>query len=244
MKLATLSLINAERQARRAAVLVRNLAGGDRLLREGDLEPERLADDPLGAIIAEALRSGRSGAAIGPAGEALFIEVATPPVKLVVIGAVHISQALAPMARLAGFDMTVIDPRTAFASAERFPEVALVSDWPEAAIPQLGGFDRFTAVVALTHDPKIDDPALDLALRARPFYIGALGSRKTHARRVERLKAAGFDDAAIARIHAPIGLNIGAVTPAEIAVSILAEIVGALRADRRAVRAGATGEAA
>jgi xanthine dehydrogenase accessory factor len=161
-------------------------------------------------------------------GRRLFLTVHVPPVKLVVAGAVHISQAMVPIARTLGLDMTVVDPRTAFATPERFPDVPLIAEWPDAALPPLG-VDRYTAFVALTHDPKIDDPALEHALRAECFYIGALGSRKTHARRVERLLAAGFRQEDIARIHAPIGLDIGAVSPAEIAVSIVAEIVASLR---------------
>jgi xanthine dehydrogenase accessory factor len=141
---------------------------------------------------------------------------------------VHISQALAPIARLLGYDVTIVDPRTAFASIERFPDVKVIAEWPDKALPPLG-IDRYTAFVALTHDPKIDDPALSHALARDCFYIGALGSKKTHARRVERLKAEGIKDADIARIHAPIGLNIGAVSPAEIAVSIMGEITARLR---------------
>jgi xanthine dehydrogenase accessory factor len=136
------------------------------------------------------------------------------------------------MARGLDFDVTILDPRTAFATPERFPDVPVVAEWPDAALPRLA-LDRYTALAALTHDPKIDDPALAAALQAECFYIGALGSKKTHARRVERLTTAGFGEEAIARIHAPIGLDIGAVSPAEIAVSILAEIVAALRRDRR-----------
>ena len=148
--------------------------------------------------------------------------------RIVVTGAVHISQALAPMARQLGYDITIIDPRTAFATAERFPGVKLLAEWPDTALPGLN-IDQYTAFAALTHDPKIDDPALDHALARECLYIGALGSRKTHAKRVERLKAKGFSDAAIARIHAPVGLDIGAVSPAEIALSILAQITGVLR---------------
>jgi xanthine dehydrogenase accessory factor len=155
-----------------------------------------------------------------------------PPVRVLVVGAVHISQALAPMARGLDLDVTILDPRTAFATPERFPDVPLLAEWPDAAIPRLG-LDRYTALVALTHDPKIDDPALVSALRAECFYIGALGSRKTHARRMDRLTSEGFSAADIAWIHAPIGLDIGAVSPAEIALSILAEIVATLRQERR-----------
>jgi len=161
----------------------------------------------------------------------VFLTVYVPPPRLVITGAVHISQALAPLARLLGYDLTIVDPRTAFASPERFPDVKLIAQWPDEALPPLG-IDRYTAFVALTHDPKIDDPALLHALSRDCFYIGALGSKKTHARRVERLKAQGIEDAAIARIHAPIGLAIGAVSPAEIAVAIMGEITATLRLDK------------
>jgi xanthine dehydrogenase accessory factor len=151
-----------------------------------------------------------------------------PPPQLVITGAVHISQALAPIAQLLGYDVTIVDPRTAFASIERFPDVKVIAQWPDEALPALG-IDHYTAFVALTHDPKIDDPALSHALARDCFYIGALGSKKTHGRRIERLKAGGISDAALARIHAPIGLEIGAVSPSEIAVAIMGEITARLR---------------
>jgi len=173
------------------------------------------------------LRMGKS-AAIEVDGKKLFITVHAPTAKLVITGAVHISQALAPLAKMLDYDVTVVDPRTAFATPERFEGINLIAEWPEVALPPLN-VDRYTAFVALTHDPKIDDPALTHALARDCFYIGALGSRKTHGRRVERLKAAGFSDDAIARIHAPIGLAIGAISPSEIAVSIMAEITARLR---------------
>ena len=223
MRLSLLKTLNAERAARHAVVLVTNLASGDqRLVLAADVRA-----DPLAEQIATALRTGRSGVVESAEG-ALFLGVQVPPVRLLVIGAVHVSQALAPMAKLAGLDVTIVDPRTAFATAERFPDVTLLAEWPDVALQRFG-LDRFTAVAALTHDPKIDDPALDAALRAECFYIGALGSRKTHAARVARLGQAGFDEATIARIHAPIGLDIGAVSPAEIAVSVLGQVIGALR---------------
>jgi xanthine dehydrogenase accessory factor len=162
-----------------------------------------------------------------PAGK-FFLTVHVPPPKLVITGAVHISQALAPIAKLLGYDVTIVDPRTAFATPERFPGVPVIAQWPDEALPALK-VDKYTAFVALTHDPKIDDPALLHALSKECFYIGALGSKKTHARRVERLKAQGISDNEIARIHAPIGLAIGAVSPPEIAVSIMAEITARLR---------------
>ena len=158
----------------------------------------------------------------------VFLTVHVPPPRLVITGAVHISQALAPIARLVGYDVTIVDPRTAFASIERFPDVKVIAEWPDTALPPLD-IDRYTAFVALTHDPKIDDPALTHALARDCFYIGALGSKKTHARRVDRLKGAGIDEAAIARIHAPIGIDIGAISPPEIAVAIMGEITARLR---------------
>lgn len=223
MDLAILSALNAERAARRAALLVTDISSGrQRLVREAEIE-----GDPLVALLAQRLRSGKSGMAETPDGE-VFVTVQVPPVRILVIGAVHISQALAPMARLLGHDVIIVDPRTAFATPERFPGVDLRAEWPQEVLPQLG-VDRYTAFVALTHDPKIDDPGLHAALSAACFYVGALGSRKTHARRVERLATAGFDAAAIGRIRAPIGLPIGAVSPAEIALAILGEITAALR---------------
>lgn len=229
MRLQLLEALNEERAARRPAVLVTDIASGEqRLVKDADLD-----DDPLGEPIEAALRTGKSGM-IEADGRALFLTVQAPPVRLVAIGAVHISQALAPMAKMAGFDMTVVDPRTAFASPERFPDVPVIAEWPDRALPPIG-LDRYTAIALLTHDPKIDDPALQLALKAECFYIGALGSRKTHATRLDRMRAAGFDEVALARIHAPIGLDIGAVSPAEIAVSVLGEMIMALR--RKPLRA-------
>jgi xanthine dehydrogenase accessory factor len=227
MRLDLLSAINAERSARRAAILVTDMsARTQRLVRETSV-----ADDPLAELLESRFRSGKSGMVESGEGQ-FFLNVQVPPVRAIVIGAVHISQALAPMARLADFDVTIVDPRTAFASPERFPDVSLLAEWPDDALPRLA-LDRYTALIALTHDPKIDDPALAAALRAECFYIGALGSKRTHARRLERLLEAGFGEADITRIHAPVGLDIGAVSPAEIAVSILAEMVAALRKDRR-----------
>jgi len=223
MKLETLTELNAERAARRAVVLITDTATGEqRLVKSADV-----ATDPLAAEIARQLRMGKSGM-IEVAGKKLFLNVYAPTARLVIIGAVHISQALVPIARSLGYDVTVVDPRTAFASPERFPDVPLIAEWPDVALPPLN-VDRYTAFVALTHDPKIDDPALLHAFKRDCFYIGALGSRKTHGKRGERLKAQGATDADFAKIHAPIGLSIGAVSPAEIAVSIMAEITAQLR---------------
>ena len=223
MKLATLKALNAAREKRQAVVLVTGLDDGS----ERTVVGAPAADDPLAPVLAAQVRQGKSGL-IEADGKRYFLTVHVPPVKLVMTGAVHISQALVPLARLLGYEPVVVDPRTAFASPERFPDVAVHADWPDVVLPGLS-VDRYTAFVALTHDPKIDDPALDHALKHDCFYIGALGSRKTHAKRVERLLAAGFDQAAIGRIRAPIGLDIGAISPAEIAVSIIAEITAALR---------------
>jgi xanthine dehydrogenase accessory factor len=222
-----LSALNIERAARRATVLVTDLGLGEqRLVKEVDL-----AGDPLAEALDKQLRSGKSGN-VEVDGKAYFLTVQAPPPRIVVTGAVHISQALAPMAKLLDLDIVVIDPRTAFATQERFPEVTLLAEWPEEALQKVP-FDGYTAFVALTHDPKIDDPALQAALRSTCFYVGALGSRKTHGKRLERLAAAGFGEADVQRIHAPIGLDIGAVSPAEIALAILGEIVQALRGPRR-----------
>jgi xanthine dehydrogenase accessory factor len=223
MKLDVLAALNTERAARRAAILVSNIATAEQRL----VKAAEIANDPLGAILAERLRSGKSGMADSDEGR-VFLTVHVPAAQLVAIGAVHISQALAPIAKLLGYDVTIVDPRTAFASPERFPDVKIIAEWPDKALPSLG-IDRYTAFVALTHDPKIDDPALLYALACDCFYIGALGSRKTHGRRVDRFKQQGVGDAEISRIHAPIGLNIGAVSPAEIAVSIIAQITESLR---------------
>ncbi|MEM9048392.1 MAG: XdhC family protein [Pseudomonadota bacterium] len=183
------------------------------------------ADPPAGLIeaagsVRHADRSGYSGT--------WFLGVHNPPLRLFVIGAVHIAQALLPMARIAGYDASLIDPRAAFAADARFPGETLLQDWPDAAL-QAHGLDARTAVVTLTHDPKLDDPAIAVALRSEVFYLGCLGSTRTHAKRVARLAEAGFTPDEIARIHAPVGADIGAKSPAEIAVSILAQITERLR---------------
>jgi xanthine dehydrogenase accessory factor len=223
MKLDILTALNAERAARRAAIVITHIENGaQRLVKAADI-----ARDPLRGALAERLRSGKSGMDETSEGRVLFT-VYVPAPQLVIIGAVHISQALAPIGKLLGYDVTIVDPRTAFASPERFPDVKVIAEWPDEALPPLN-VDRYTAFVALTHDPKIDDPALIHALSHDCFYIGALGSRKTHGRRIERLKEQGLGDAEFSRIHAPIGLDIGAVSPAEIAIAIMAQITERLR---------------
>src|ERR1700716_1404402 len=223
MKIDILRALNAERAARRPAVVVTDVASGEQRLVKG----AAVSGDPLKDLIEKRIRSGKSGMEETPDGK-VFLTVHVPPSQLVITGAVHISQALPPTAQTPGSDGALVDPRPAFASIERFPDVKVIAEWPDVALPPLG-IDRYTAFVALTHDPKIDDPALTHALARECFYIGALGSRKTHGRRLERLKAAGIKDAALKRIHAPIGLDIGAVSPSEIAVAIMGEITARLR---------------
>jgi xanthine dehydrogenase accessory factor len=223
VKLDLLQTLNAERDARRAIVVVTDVeSGAQRLVKSADV-----AKDPLAEVIEKRLRMAKSGMEETTQGR-VFLTVHVPSPQLVITGAVHISQTLAPVGQMLGYDVTVVDPRTAFASPERFPNVKVIAEWPDVALPPLK-VDHYTAFVALTHDPKIDDPALLHALSRDCFYIGALGSRKTHAKRLARLKEAGASDAALGRIHAPIGLPIGAVSPAEIAVAIMGEITQRLR---------------
>ncbi|MBY5412679.1 XdhC/CoxF family protein [Rhizobium leguminosarum] len=226
MRYDSLQRLNAARRKRLAAVLLSNLRGEERVVLEGDpVEP------PFAALVEDAFRSGRS-MTFARAGASGFLNVYLPAPRMVVIGAVHISQYLMPMARLAGFDVRIIDPRTGFSTRDRFPDVRVSTDWPIDAFVA-DPLDRYTALVALTHDPKIDDFALAEALRTGCFYIGALGSRKTHAARIGRLAAGGFGVDALSIIHAPIGLDIGASTPAEISVAILGEVIKALRTSQR-----------
>jgi xanthine dehydrogenase accessory factor len=223
MDASLLRKMNRERAARRAVIYLTDLDGGqDRLICEGDPVAGTFGDG-----IAAAFRSGKSGT-IEAEGQQVFLNVHLPPARIVVIGAVHIGQALAQMAGVAGFDILIIDPRTAFATEERFAGIDLAADWPEDVLKERP-LDAYTALVAVTHDPKIDDVPLSQALATGCFYVGALGSRKTHAKRVERLMALGHDAEEIARISAPIGLDIGAASPAEIAVAILADIIQHLR---------------
>lgn len=222
MKSTTLTRIVQAQQQREALVVVTRLADGVQCVLDAAGRSGELALSPEQAAEAAALlASGRSTPLAGA--EALFARAYVPSPRLLIVGAVHIAQALAPMAAAAGFEVIVIDPRGAFASAERFPGVNLSDEWPDEALARLG-LDAATALVALSHDPKLDDPALELALPSRLFYIGALGSRRTHEKRLERLRAAGLG-ALTGRIHSPIGLDLGGRSPAEIAVSILAEVI-------------------
>ena len=231
MKLELLKRLNEARAERRAAIAVTDTQSGEQRL----VEAGEAAADPLAQALAARFRSGRSGMAEDGV---TFLTVHVPPPRLVMIGAVHISQALSPMARLAGFDPLVIDPRTAFATPERFAGVPVIAEWPDEALKEQP-LDAYTALAALTHDPKIDDMPIGAALETGCFYAGALGSRKTHAKRVERLMAAGLSSELIETIDAPIGADIGAQSPAEIAVAILAEIIVALRKGPASVRAAA-----
>jgi xanthine dehydrogenase accessory factor len=223
VKPALLAEISEARLARRPVATITNLAtGAERLV-----GLDEVMDDPLGEILAERFRFDSSGVAQAPEGE-VFIAIHNPGLRLVVIGAVLIAQSVIPMAVASGYDVTVVDPRGAFATGVRFPNVAVHVAWPDEVLPKLA-LDARTALLALTHDPKIDDPALQLALRSKVFYIGALGSKKTQGSRVERLRSAGFSAPEIARIHGPVGLSIGAVGAPEIAISIMAEMTKCLR---------------
>ncbi|HUD50935.1 XdhC family protein [Parvibaculum sp.] len=213
-----------DRAAKRPVVLATRLTDGvQKLLYQTDTEGET----GLLEAVREALASDK-GRVVATADGEWFLNVFNPPLRLIIVGAVHIAQPLARIGALAGYDVTVVDQRTAFASEDRFPGITLVTNWPDEAMTALAP-DTRTAVVTLTHDPKLDDPALQAALRSPCFYIGALGSKKTHGTRRERLLAAGFDEAAFARINGPVGLSIGAKSPAEIAISIMAQITEKLR---------------
>lgn len=213
------------------AAIVTNLASGLQSLVEaseiiGNLE----IDGAIQEGLQKALGEDRSATIETPQG-AVFVEVFNPPLRCFIVGAVHIAQPLARMAAELNYQVTVIDPRTAFATDTRFPQIELSTEWPDEALQRLKP-DKRSAVITLTHDPKLDDPALAEALRSQAFYIGALGSRKTHANRLRRLAELGFSDAEMSRIHGPVGLNIGAISPAEIAVAILGQVTSVLRADR------------
>ena len=228
MQRETLSAILAAREANRPAVLVSALDSGDQRLYFPDAPDDLRLAPPVRAACVEALRDDRSRVLSIEGGGPLFLQAFNPPLRMIIVGAVHITQALAPMAALLGYDVTVVDPRRAFASDERFPGVRVDTDWPDDALLRLAP-DRRTAVVTLTHDPKLDDPALEVALASEAFYIGSLGSRRTHAARLERLRVRGVGEEALARVHGPIGLAIGARSPAEIATAITAEITARLR---------------
>ncbi len=233
MKRRTLDRLLGDRDAKRQVALVTHLESGRQSLAYPDgYDGDVAVDDMLREAVDRAVRDDRSQTVETGAGP-VFIQVFNPPLRLLLVGAVHIAQPLARMAAVAGYDVTVIDPRGSFATDERFPGVSLINEWPDDALPPLEP-DRRSAVVTLTHDPKIDDPALAAVLRSDAFYIGALGSRRTHAARVARLTEAGFSGEEIGRIYGPVGLALGAVSPAEIAVAILAQITRVLRSGESA----------
>jgi xanthine dehydrogenase accessory factor len=232
MKLTVLEKLQKARAGRVPVALVTDLDSGAQALLEsgkmtGDVE---LDGDALAAAV-KLIERDASGQ-VDVEGRRIFVHVHSPPARLIVVGAVHIAQALVPMAALSGYAVTVVDPRRAFATDARFPTVTLSDDWPDEAMEKLAP-DARTAVVTLTHDPKLDDPALTVALRSPAFYVGCLGSKRTHAKRVERLKAQGLTDAEIGRIHGPVGLSINAISPAEIAISILGQITQVRRKDAK-----------
>ncbi len=238
MKLPLLEKALAASRSGRAAVLATNLKNGLQTFIEATETAGDLTLDAAAlAAIRKAVTEDRNTTIETPDGP-VFVEVFNPRLRMVIVGAVHIAQPLARMATLAGYGVTVIDPRTAFASDERFPDLTLSTDWPDEALEKLKP-NRRTAIVTLTHDPKLDDPALAVALRSDAFYVGALGSKKTHAARCKRLAARGFGESELARIHGPVGLDIGAVSPAEIAIAILAQVTQVLRAEPQSDREAA-----
>jgi len=224
MQARTLAALQDARAKRRAVTLATRLSDAAEALIYLDAADGALAGDA--AIVAAARRAMTIGKSetVDIGGQKVFLNVYVPPPRLIIVGAVHIAQSLAPMAAMLEFDVTVVDPRGAWATANRFPGVKVIQDWADEAFQAIG-LDVSTAVVTLTHDPKLDDPALEAALKSDVFYIGALGSRRTHAKRKERLAEVGITEEQFARVHGPIGLNIGAKSPAEIAVSILGQII-------------------
>lgn len=223
MKRATLDALMAARKAGRPVALATNVRSGQqRLIFADESNGELCLDIDMMLAAVDALKSDRNTTLSTPAGD-VFVQVYNPPPRVFVVGAVHIAQPLAKMAQLAGYGVTIIDPRRGFAGGERFTGLDVTGEWPDEALERLKP-DARSAIVTLTHDPKLDDPALQVALRSPAFYVGALGSKKTHAARLERLRKAGFSDGELGRIHGPVGLSIGAVSPSEIALSIMAQI--------------------
>jgi xanthine dehydrogenase accessory factor len=231
MKLQYLDRAVAASRAGKPAAIATNLKSGEQSLIEGSAITGNLKiDDVIQTGISRALSDDKS-TTIETANGPIFVEVFNPPLRCFIVGAVHIAQPLARMSAELGFKVTVIDPRTAFATDARFPEIELSTEWPDEALARLKP-DKRSVIITLTHDPKLDDPALSEALKSSAFFIGALGSRKTHAARLKRLGEEGFQQADLDRIHGPVGLNIGAISPSEMAVSMLAQVISVLRADR------------
>ncbi len=225
MKTDILEQVLTDRIAKRQVVVATDLTNGDGQL----IYPaESDATNELNIAARQVMLADKSGVVELADGRKLFLHVHNPPLRMLVVGAVHIAQPLSQMAVLAGYDVSIIDPRREFASADRFPGINLIDAWPDDGVDQFAP-DRRSAIVTLTHDPKLDDPALIRVLRSDAFYIGCLGSTRTHLKRLERLAVEGFGESDFNRIHGPVGLDIGAKSPAEIAVSIMGEIIGALR---------------
>lgn len=230
MRRELLTAIIEAQKAKRPVALATDLDSGAQALIASDgfvAGDESLIGDGVAAAVAAAVREDESKR-LNLSWRRVFVQPLNPPLRMAIVGAVHITQALAPMAALLGYEVTVIDPRRAFASEDRFPEVCVVVEWPDDALTALAP-DRRTAVITLTHDPKLDDPALSVALRSPAFYIASLGSTRTHAARLKRLKEAGFGEEEVARVHGPAGLSINARSPAEIATAILAQATQKLR---------------
>jgi xanthine dehydrogenase accessory factor len=235
MRAGQLDKLISLRDSKRPVARVTDIAtGDDALIIDGKAEGALAIDAKLQATIDDALAREESRL-IEDGNRRVFIQVLTPPLRLAIIGAGHISQFLSTIAAEIGYDVTVIDPRTTYASATRFPGATLSHEWPDEALAALA-LDRRSAVVALSHDPKLDEPALAAALKSDAFYVGGLGSRKTQAQRRERMKGQGFTDADLDRIHGPVGLDIGALSPAEIAVSIVAQMIDVLRPKKKGVK--------
>jgi xanthine dehydrogenase accessory factor len=224
MKAETLAALQEARANRRAVTLATRLSDAAEALVYRDGARGELASDAAVVAAAQSAMDIGKSETIDVGGAKIFLNVYVPPPRLIIVGAVHIAQSLAPMAAMLEFDVTVVDPRGAWATTQRFPGVKVIQDWADEAF-QAMGLDGSTAVVTLTHDPKLDDPALESALKSDVFYVGALGSRRTHAKRKERLAEVGITEEMFARVHGPVGLNIGAKSPAEIAVSILGQII-------------------
>ena len=236
MKSITLEKVLKDQEEKKPVALATELSTGEKAIIYYDSFDGILAEKP-GVLEAgrRALQDDKTGTVKLESGE-IFFQIFNPPLRMLIVGAVHIAQPLSRMACIVGYDVTVIDPRKSFASTERFPQISLNHEWPDDALRTLD-IDRRTAIITLTHDPKLDDPALHVAIRSDAFYVGALGSRGTHASRIERLKVEGFVDQEINRINGPVGLNIGAISPAEIAVSIIGEVTNTLHVKEKKVTA-------
>ena len=221
MKDETLSLILSEKNNRNTIIVATEINSGEQIIIN-----EKNDTDINNKILIAAKNNIIQGKSeiLEIESNKWFVNITLPPLRLITVGAVHIAQPLAEIATISGYEVIIIDPRAAFANNQRFPDIKIINEWPEVALNELA-IDNRTAIVTLTHDPKLDDSALNAALKSKAFYIGSLGSKKTHKARVQRLKIANFSEDEIKRIHGPIGLAIGAKSPQEIAISIISEII-------------------